>query len=272
MCVQSVVADGDDLWVFDPGAPAQGLLVPGAPKLVRIDLDTSEVERVIRFNQREAPQGSYLNDIRFSPDGRHAYITDSGVSGAIVVLDLRTGTARRTLDGHPSTQVDRTVNVMADGRTLRRPDGRGVEHSADGIALSNDGGTLHWQAVKGKRVYRISTRALESTRLSTRQVGRRVRPVGGNGPADGLLIDRRDDLLVTSVEDRAVKLRAGDEDGLETGNELAPLVQDERLRWPDTLAEAPAGDVYVTFPDPGLCLLRLESGPVLPTGLYRIER
>src|SRR4051812_16106289 len=77
VCVQSVVADGrGNLWVLDPAAPASAAVVQGGPKLVRIDLQTNKVAQVIRFDEKAAPQGSYLNDARFSPDGRHAYLTD----------------------------------------------------------------------------------------------------------------------------------------------------------------------------------------------------
>ena len=68
--MQSVVADGSgSLWVLDPAAPAQGTVVPGGPKLVRIDLATNQVGAAIAFDETVAPQGSYLNDVRFSPDG-----------------------------------------------------------------------------------------------------------------------------------------------------------------------------------------------------------
>jgi sugar lactone lactonase YvrE len=104
VCVQSVIADGrGNLWVLDPGAPAQGTIVQGAPKLVRIDLASNKVAQTITFDESVAPQGSYLNDVRFSPDGSHAYITDSGAKGAIVVVDLKSGQGRRVLDGHPSS-------------------------------------------------------------------------------------------------------------------------------------------------------------------------
>ena len=104
VCVQSVVADAHgNLWVVDPAAPATALLVQGGPKLVKIDLKTNKVAQVIRFDETVAPQGSYLNDVRFSLDGRHAYLTDSGAKGALVIVDLQNGKARRVLDGHPST-------------------------------------------------------------------------------------------------------------------------------------------------------------------------
>ena len=109
VCVQSVVVFKDSLYVLDPAAPALGPLVKGGPKLVEIDLIQNKTRRTILFDEDVAPQGSYLNDIRFSPDGKFAYITDSGATGALVVVDLNKGKGRRVLHGHPSTQVDKKV-------------------------------------------------------------------------------------------------------------------------------------------------------------------
>ncbi|SAL86535.1 Major royal jelly protein [Caballeronia arvi] len=162
VCVQSVVADKHgNLWVIDPGAPAQSLVVPGAPKLVRIDLASNRVAHVYAFDETIAPQGSYLNDVRISPDGRFVYITDSGVRGAILVVDTASGSTRRLLDGDPSTQADKAVTVKVDGKPLQQTDGWRVSFSADGIALTPDGRYLYWQAVKGKTLYRIATDALQ---------------------------------------------------------------------------------------------------------------
>lgn len=265
VCVQSVVADRQgNLWVLDPAAPAQATLVPGGPKLVRIDLGSNRVAQTIAFGERAAPQGSYLNDMRFSPDGRHAYITDSGDRGAIVVVDLKSGKARRVLDGHPSTQAEKGVVVKVDGQPVRRPDGRGIEFAADGIALSLDGRTLYWQAVKGKTLYRVPTDALINASLSARQVESKIERVGENGPADGLLIDRQGRLYVSAVEEHAVKVR--------DGNQLRLLVQDKQLRWPDTFAEGPDGAIYVTDSRiPDMSWFRPDSPPALPTTLLKIE-
>ena len=43
-------------------------------KPLRTSLIT-RVRRVIGFDETVAPQSSYLNDVRFSPDGKWAYIT-----------------------------------------------------------------------------------------------------------------------------------------------------------------------------------------------------
>ncbi|NUX52497.1 L-dopachrome tautomerase-related protein [Paraburkholderia youngii] len=239
VCVQAMLCDSqNNLWVLDPGAPAQSFVVPGAPKLVRIDLATDSVVGCIAFTLDVAPQGSYLNDVRISPDGRFAYITDSGTRGAIVVVDLGTGQARRVLDGHPSTQMDPSVTVHAGGAPLRRPDGRGVEFSADGIALTRDGLYLYWQALKGKTLYRVPTEALRDTALAADEVGNRVEKVLEHRPADGLHIDRAGRLLITAVEEHAVKVW--------DGATLTTLLHERGLRWPDTFAEGPDGTIYLT--------------------------
>ena len=266
VCVQSVVADRrGSLWVVDPAAPAMGTVVAMGPKLVQIDLKTDRVVRTIAFDESVAPQGSYLNDVRIAPDGRTVYLTDSGAKGALVVVDLQSGSSRRVLDGHPSTQPDKAVVVRYDGKPLRRPDGRGVEFAADGIALSTDGSTLYWQAIKGRTLYSIETAALTGADAASK-----VRTVGDNGPADGLLISRTDGLMyVSSPQDDAVRVR----DLKQPDAPLKVVARDKRLRWPDTFAEAPDGSIYFTtsriqdsaFFDP-------KAPAALPTTLWSLQR
>src|ERR1044071_7077080 len=148
VCVQSVVADHDgNLWVLDPASPATAGVVPGGAKLVKIDLGTNKVTQTIAFDEKAAPPYSYLNDVRFSLDNQTAYITDSGLKGALVIVDLKSGAARRLLEGHPTTMPEKDVVVRTDGKELRRPDGRTAEFASDGIELSEDGKHLYWQAL-----------------------------------------------------------------------------------------------------------------------------
>ncbi|WP_375294327.1 SMP-30/gluconolactonase/LRE family protein [Caballeronia sp. PC1] len=185
-----------------------------------------------------APQGSYLNDVRISPDGRFVYITDSGVRGAIVVLDTGSGSARRVSDGDPSTQADKTVTVKVDGKPLQQTGGRRVSFSADGIALTPDGRYLYWQAVKGKTPYRITTDALQNAQLSPQQVSARVEAVGIDGPADGLWFDERGRLYVSSVEHHGIHVRDGER--------IDTLLRNHALMWPDTFSEGADGTIYIT--------------------------
>lgn len=277
VCVQSVVADAQDrLWVVDAAAPAMAHVVKDGPKLVGIDLKTNRVIKTIPFDDTVALQASYLNDVRIAPDGKTAYLTDSGAEGALIVVDLDSGRARRVLSGHASTMPDKSVTVHYDGRPLRRPDGRGVEFSADGIALSPDGATLYWQAIKGKTLYSLPTAALTGwaasavvpETLTDKALAAKIATVGENGVADGLLIGRRDGrMYVTAPQDDAVKLR----DLSQPDAPLSVLVQDPQLRWPDTFSEGPDGTIYVTTSHIQDSADYKPGAPLsLPTELWRL--
>ncbi|WP_409566029.1 SMP-30/gluconolactonase/LRE family protein [Methylobacterium sp. J-059] len=278
ICVQSVVADPKgNVWVLDPAAPAMAAVVKDGPKLVEIDLSTNKPARTIAFDETVAPQGSYLNDVRFSPDGKTAYLTDSGASGALVVVDLDSGKARRLLDGDPTTMPDKSVTVTYDGKPLRRSDGRGVEFAADGIALSPDGKTLYWQAIKGKTLYSLPTDALTGwltssvvpSALTDKSLSGKVETVGENGPADGLIISRHDGrMYVSAPEENAVKVR----DLSAKGGKPTVLIQDPRLRWPDTFAEAPDGTIlFTTSHIQDSAFYKPDAPAALPTELWSIK-
>ena len=240
VCVQSVTVDPQGfLWIVDAAAPGTAFNLDGGPKLLKVDLGSNQVVQVIRFDRATVPQGSYLNDVRVSPDGRYAYLTDSGVKGALLVVDLQQNLVRRVLDGHPSTQVEQDVIVKADGKELRRPDMRGPMFAADGIALDPAGEYLYWQALTGRTLYRIPTSALTDPNRLQPQLATMIERVGTTGVADGLWMDGKGRLYVTSPEDDALKLRGID-------GAMTTLVQDKRLRWPDSLAEGPDGAIYVT--------------------------
>lgn len=266
VCVQSVVCDGrGHLWVLDPAAPGQQQVIEGGPKLVRIDLARNEAAQTIAFDMQAAPQGSYLNDVRFHPNGRTAYITDSGAKGALLVVDLASGQTRRVLDGHPSTQPEKDVVVKIDGKELRRPDGRTAEFAADSIEVTPDGAYVVYQALTGRTVYRIATEALNDASLSDEDLGRRVETLARIGVSDGYWMDDHGRLFMSAVEENAVKVR-------EPSGEVRTFVQDERLRWPDSFAQGPDGAIYVTTSHiQDSMWFRPEAGPAIPTELWRAE-
>ena len=233
VCVQSVTVDPQGyLWILDPAAPGLEFIIPNGPKLLKMDLRTNQIVQAIHFGTDAAPQGSYLNDVRVSPDGRWAYLTDSGATGALVVVDLRAGKPTRLLAGDPSTQAQPGVKVVVDGQEMRRPDGRSPQFAADGIALSTDGKTLYWQAAVGNTLYAADTASLQAGQPNVRTVGPTI-------VADGYWIARDRRFYTTSPEDNSVKLRRPD-------HSLQIVVQDERLLWPDSMAEMPDGSLLVT--------------------------
>jgi len=238
--VQSVVVDErDDLWLLDTGSIEFGPTVPGGPKLVRVDLETNEVDKTIVLPRDVALETTYLNDVRFDysrgNDGV-AYITDSSSRGpnAIIVVDLATGAAWRKLDDHPSVRPTQGFVGWIEGRPwLNRPEGG--EHTptqvgADGLAIDALNDRLWYSALSSRELFSVSLDALADRYLPDAAVAQTVRSLGDRGFAsDGLESDAQGRLYLTNYEDNAIVR-------METDGSFVTLAYDPRLLWPDTLA------------------------------------
>jgi sugar lactone lactonase YvrE len=236
VCVQSVtVDDRGALWILDPANPGFGGVVRGGAKLTRFDLGSGAM-RTWRFDEEAAPRDSYLNDVRIDTAAGTAYMTDSG-RGALVVLDLPSGVARRVLDGHPSTRAE-AIDVTIEGRPWKRG-GETPQVHADGIGLSPDRRWVYYQALTGRTMYRVPTAALRDASLDDAALAQAIERVAESGVSDGLVFDRAGNLYLSSLEENAVNR-------LTPAHRRERVVQDERLRWPDSFAVGPDGWIYVT--------------------------
>jgi sugar lactone lactonase YvrE len=228
------VDDRNDLWVVDSAAPRFGSVVPGGAKLVRIDLATNQVEQVYNFGSQIAPEESNLNDVRVR-DG-YAYLTESGL-GAIIVIDLQSGEARRLLANDPSTKSDPTIVPVVEGQEFRNTEGEVPQIHANGLALSPDGTWLYFQPTYGPNLLRVSTADLRNVSLSEQELGSRVEVVGPTVAAGGMMMDDSGILYLADFEKKAVTLRC-------SNGQLEQLVQDDRLIWPDGGSIGPDDNYY----------------------------
>jgi sugar lactone lactonase YvrE len=159
--VQDVYVDpNDDLWIIDPAAPKMQEVVKGRPKLVKVDLKTNQVAQNIPFDDDVAPKKSYLNDVRVDPKASVAFITDSGL-GAIVVVNLRSGKARRRLADHKSTKAEPGVKLIIDRRELLDQKKSSPQINSDGIALDSKNDYLYYHALTGHTLYRVKNGVFE---------------------------------------------------------------------------------------------------------------
>ncbi len=265
VCVQAVVADDRNrLWVLDPAAPKFQGPIPGGPKLVAIDLATNQIERIYSFSAEAAPPGSYLNDVRIDTARRYAYLTDSGL-GAIIVVNLDTGLAHRVLDDHPSTASQGVVPKIG-GKPWQRPDGTTPDIHSDGIALSADGQWLYYHALTAFHTYRIPTQALREDHRNPQRLANAVEDLGKDAITDGILLDAAGNLYLTVLEWDGILIRRP------TG-ELARLIIDPRLKWPDSLALDDDGSLYITTSQIHLspAFNNGQNKTTEPYALYRLD-
>jgi sugar lactone lactonase YvrE len=241
VCVQSVVVDDQGvLWILDPASPKTEGVVKGGPKLVKVDLSTNKVVQTISFDETIAPTRSYLNDVRVDTKTGHAFITDSG-AGAIVVVDLKTGQARRLLADHPSTKAEPGTEIVVDGMKIIDPKtGKAPEFHADGIAFDKEGSWLYYHPLTGVTLYRIKTEHLLDETLSEAQLGAKVEKIATTPKPDGMLEAPNGSVYLTAFEKNAIVRFDPDT------RKVTTIIEDDLLQWPDTLAWGPDGKLYVT--------------------------
>lgn len=256
VCVQSVtVDDTGNLWILDPGNVQWGGVIPGAPKLTRHDLSTGE-HKTWFFDAAITPTAGYLNDVRVDTGTGTAYITDSG-DGALVVLDLASGSARRLLDDHPSTSAE-PIDITIEGTRWAR-DGKTPQVHADGIGLSPDRRWVYYQALTGRTMYRVPTEALRDVTLDAKALAAKVETVGRSGVSDGLIFDAKGNLYLSSLEENAINR-------FDAQHERHLVVKDERLAWPDSFALGPGGWIYVTT-----AMIHRGDDPRAPFRVWRFK-
>ncbi len=210
------------LWVVDAGAAGIGkAAVPGGARIFRIDLARNAIDRVYPLGAA-LKEKSYIDDIRFNGD--RAYLTDAGEAG-LVVLDRRTGTVRRVLDGDPSATDLRPMR--ADGKVLRTETGKELRAQADQIEVSPDGRWLYYQPCSGP-LARIGTRWLDDAEASPAEVSSHVEAWLDTPTSGGTAIDEAGNLYLSDPNRRRI-LKITPE------KRVTVLIADPRLIWSDAM-------------------------------------
>lgn len=227
------LAPDGTMWAVDTGSPGFGRpALAGGTRLLRIDLATDQVDRVLTVPASALRPKSMIDEIRFNGD--HAYVTDSGTPGLLVV-DLRDGGIRRVLDHDPALTAQRPIVV--DGEMLKGPDGKPEMIHADQLEVSPDGRSLYVQPLPGP-MSRIETSLLDDPQISPKTLSSAIQfwydtpALGGTAIAtDGTLYldDVEDDSILALSPDRSLRL----------------VLHDPRLHWPDAPFLGPDGMLTV---------------------------
>lgn len=234
------------LWALDMGFVAGEAEAPvGAQKVMVFELASGQLLKTIALDGVADRAGSFLNDIAVDERRRVAYVSDSGFRSAprnqvgLLVVDHATGTARRVLHGHASLQIEPGVKVMSGGSEVWP--GNPLLIGVNGIALSPDGQTLYWTVTTGTQAWAVPTAVLRRAGASDAQIAREVRSLGVvGGNTDGIVTDAAGQLYITDVT------RGGIVRYSPRTHELALIAANGAVRWPDTPAWHPGGDLVFT--------------------------
>lgn len=224
ICVQSVVAFKDRLYVLDTKNPSMSKLID-TPTMYAYDTNTNKLVKAYPLSD-STKESSYTNDLRVDEKTGKIYITDSGAPGLIVV-DIENGENYRVLDGHPFTTAE-VNHIDAGGKGYD-----GTIHS-DGIALDTKNDILYFHALTGFTLYGIPTEQLVSKEIDEEKIFRMKTPA-----PDGMIIDDKGNLYMGDLEKSSVVYLSPDRKKIHT------LVQGGDISWPDTFTIY-NGELYFT--------------------------
>ncbi|CEF42413.1 hypothetical protein ASN_3170 [Acetobacter senegalensis] len=229
------VAPDGMLWVVDTGTPSfGGSPVSAGAKLVRIDPATGHVLRIYPLGPEIAQAGSYIDDIRFN--GTHAYLTDAG-KAALIVLDIRTGHARRVLDNDVSTRARTDRLIVMDGHVVKTGPHQPLLVNADPLEVSPDGKWLYFGPLEGPWS-RVPTALLDDSNVSSTDLSAAVQPWSDLPPIGGSAMDTAGNLYFTNLRDNGVYRR-------DVSGKITRLISDLRLHWADAPCLASDGRLWL---------------------------
>ncbi|MHA7814554.1 MAG: L-dopachrome tautomerase-related protein [Phycisphaerales bacterium] len=262
VAVQSVHIDRQGrMWALDTGQVSEDA---GRQAVIyEIDLQRDRIVRSLPLPFDVAPEGSYINDIRLTPDGRWGFISDSGL-GAIIVLDTKTGDTRRVLADHPSTKGNDERIIEIDGRPLLvNETGQPPVIHCDGIDVSPDGQWVYYKAISADPLYRVPVSLLTDDRVPPTQLASAVEDLGTAPITDAIMFDNAGNLYFSALEENAIVYRT-------PGGDYKDLVRHRSISWPDSFAIDWDNDLLVFTTALIHRTPRFSEGETWPDEPYRV--
>ena len=210
-------------------------------RLLAFDIAKREVVHEFVFPKELAGLGSMLNDFQVSPDGNFIYIADASLfakNPALIVYDVKQGSARRLLAHHPSVTAEKFTPVV-QGHKMVVLGVFAIRPGVDSIGLDQKGEWLYFAPVTNLNMSRIRTEDLRNESLDSATLAGKVEEFAPKTMSDGIALDNAGNVYMADPEHSAVVVLRADKT-------LETLVKDERLRWPDGFSFGPDGWLYLS--------------------------
>lgn len=231
-----IQADGTGIvWFLDNPGPE----FPTG-RLVAWDTHRNELHKVIYLPPPIITENIFLND--FAVDTKHEaiYIADTagGADAALIVVDIKSGLARRVLQGSPIT-IPENIDIEIDGRVIKLGDAP-ARIGINPITIDPAYEWVYFGAMNGKSIYRIHTSDLRNQSLNNQQLIPKIQRYGDKPISDGITADSAGNIYITDITANAIGVTNS------TGKYQILYQDDQKLVWPDGLAIGPNGYVYGT--------------------------
>jgi sugar lactone lactonase YvrE len=255
------------IWMLDNGRRTEQ-----TPKLVGWNAHAKKAHRVFHLPAPATVDSSFVADLAVDPAETHAYISDPAAGGdaALIVLDLRTGVARRVLQGHASV-VPEGIPLVVGGERLEAqcPDGSLAEPLAgvNPIAVDRRGKFVYYGPMKSRKLYRIPAAVLQDAALGPEAVAAAVETYAEKPVCDSIAIDAKDNIYVGDLSKGAIQV-IGPKD-----RNLTMYLEDPKMAWPDGLTFGADGRLYFYCSQVNRCswFSGGKDGTKAPFLVYRVK-
>ena len=234
------------LWLLDTSGTDR------AGRLIGWNTKKETLHRVIYLAEPIIKTSSFLNDL--AVDSKHGYVYIADTAGedkaAIVVVNLKTGQARRTLEGSKYT-IPEDIDMVIDGRVIK-VNGEVARLGINPITIDPNYNWLYFGAMSGTSVYRVKTANLRDISISQIELENSVERYGDKPISDGITVDGGGNVYITSITDNSIGV-VGKDGAYKT------LFKQDNLSWPDGFAYGADHKIYFTVNE-------LHRSPVLNDG------
>lgn len=230
------------LWMLD------GQTEDYAGRLIGWDTRQETLHKIIYLAAPVTTPDSFLNDLAVDREHNAIYIADS--AGALIVVNIETGRARRVLEGSAFTTPE-DIDMVIDGKTVTL-NGAPSRIGVNPITVDAQNEWVYFGPMSSTSLYRIRTSDLRDTSLSDDALRAKVERYGDKTISDGSTVDAAGNVYITSVTEDAIGVTGAD-------GTYRILYQDDTISWPDGFSVGADGNIYFTVNE-------LHRSPVLNGG------
>lgn len=215
------------VWMLDMGQRN-----PVTPKIVGWNTKINQLERIYYLPNSVVPKTAQPNDMVV--DTKHGYfiIADEGIGNggdgskaAFILVDMKTGKARRILEGTRTTLPEQNPTII-NGKHLA-VNGRDLLVGNDGITADANFDWIYYGPLNGTKMYRIKAVDLLNESLSEEVLDTKIETYSEKPNNGGLSIDKAGNLYLTALETNSVAVVLAKDKSVKT------ITKDKNMVWPD---------------------------------------